>query len=390
MTPARQSSLELLERLVAFDTVSARSNLALMQFVADYLEGHGVEAHWSFNAERDKANLLASIGPAVEGGVVLSGHSDVVPVEGQDWSSDPFTVARRGMRLYGRGTADMKSFVAAALALVPELLDRPLARPIHLALTYDEEVGCFGVERLIPDLLAKLPRPGMVIVGEPTSMRIVNAHKGCQVFRTTIRGRPAHSSQPQHGANAILAASELIHFLDRLFARRRAAAGDNPFDPPVTTFNIGRIEGGQAMNIIAERCAFHWEFRQLPEEDGSAIIAAFRAHAEEVVLPRLRATAPEASIVTEQLANVAPLAPAADNPAEDLVRRLTGLNDQAVISFCTEGGAYQKAGLPVVVFGPGSIDQAHQPDEYIELEQIEACEAFLRRLADWASDATAC
>ena len=376
----------MIERLVGFDTVSARSNLALIDFVQDYLEGHGARCRRSSNAEGSKANLLASLGPDTAGGVVLSGHSDVVPVEGQPWDSDPFVLRETEGRLYGRGTADMKSFLAIALGLVPEFLARPLTRPIHLAFSYDEEVGCTGVPGLIEDMTRNLPAPALVIVGEPTSMQIVNGHKGCFLFEAEIRGQAAHSSLPQLGANAITAAGRIITYIADLAEAKRAGADpDSPFDPPYTTFNMGEIKGGQAINIVAQDCRLAWEFRPLPGEDTEAIIAGIETVVAEEVLPKLQEFAPQASIEIRRPATVLPLAPEQDGAAETLVRRLTGANDTAVVSFGTEGGLFQAAGLSTIVFGPGSIDQAHQANEFITLEQVAACEAFMLKLRDWAA-----
>jgi acetylornithine deacetylase len=386
MVSIRPETREMIERLVGFDTTSAKSNLALIDFAQDYLERHGVRCRRTLDAEAGKANLFASLGPEVPGGVVLSGHSDVVPVDGQPWDSDPFRVVERDGRLYGRGTADMKSFLATALALVPEFQAQPLRKPLHIAISYDEEVGCIGVGHLIADITRHLPMPEMVIIGEPTDMRIINGHKGCFLFETRVQGQAAHSSQPHRGGNAILAAGRLIAYLaDTADAKRRAAPADSPFDPPYTTFNLGQIEGGKAINIVAQECRFTWEFRPLPGEDAEAIVAAFEAHAREAVLPALQEFVPEASIETERLATVLPLAPEADGAAEALVRRLSGVNDTGVVSFATEGGIFQSAGLSAVVFGPGSIDHAHKPNEFITLEQVAACEAFLLKLRDWAA-----
>lgn len=387
MSSIRPQTREMIERLVGFDTTSARSNLALIDFAQHYLERHGARCRRTLSADASKANLFASFGPEAAGGVVLSGHSDVVPVEGQSWDSDPFRVVECDRRLYGRGTADMKSFLATALALVPEFQAQPLKRPIHIALSYDEEVGCLGVAGLVRDIEDNLPAPGMVIVGEPTEMRIVNGHKGCYLFETRVRGRAAHSSQPQHGGNAIIAAGRLIAFLAKMAADRRGAAPtDNPFDPPYTTFNLGQIEGGKAINIVAQDCRFTWEFRPLPGEDTDAIVAAFEAHARDAVLPALREFAPDATIATVRLATVPPLSPESEGVAEALVRRLSGVNDSgAAVSFATEGGIFQAAGLSTVVFGPGSIDQAHKPNEFIALAQVAACEDFLLKLRDWAA-----
>jgi acetylornithine deacetylase len=386
MASIRPETREMIERLVGFDTTSAKSNLALIDFAQHYLESRGARCRRTLNAEASKANLFASLGPAAPGGVVLSGHSDVVPVDGQPWDSDPFRVVERDGRLYGRGTADMKSFLATALALVPEFQAQPLRRPIHIALSYDEEVGCTGVGAMLRDITENLPAPEMVIVGEPTDMRIVNGHKGCYLFETRVKGQAAHSSQPHRGGNAILAAGRLIAFLAEAAAqKRRAAPADSPFDPPYTTFNLGQIEGGKAINIVAQDCSFTWEFRPLPGEDTEAIVAAFEAHAREAVLPALSEFAPGAAIETARLATVLPLAPEADGAAESLVRRLSGVNDSGVVSFGTEGGIFQAAGLSTVVFGPGSIDQAHKPNEFITLAQVAACEAFLLKLRDWAA-----
>jgi acetylornithine deacetylase len=386
MTMWPTSSREWIERLVAFDTTSARSNLELIDFVETYLVSLGADCRRSSDTAEPKANLYATLGPGVPGGIVLSGHSDVVPVDGQPWSSNPFKVEERDGRLYGRGTADMKSFLAVTLAAAPAFLRRGPARPLHLAISYDEEVGCLGVSSLIAQIDRELPRPALVIIGEPTSMQIVNAHKGVCAFETAIHGRAAHSSQPQHAANAILAAGRLVTFLGHLATeKRRAASADSRFDPPYTTFNIGRIEGGTALNIVASDCRVVWEFRPLPEDDPAAILSRIEGFIAEELLPRLRENAPEASIETRALARVPALRPEEQGVAEGLVRRLTGRNDSAAVAFGTEGGLFQEAGYSVVVCGPGSIDQAHRPDEFIDIAQVEACERFLEDLAQAAA-----
>jgi acetylornithine deacetylase len=317
---------EILRQLVGFDTVSADSNLDLIRWVADYLDGYGIVAQLTYDEGCNKANLFATIGPAeAGGGAILSGHTDVVPVPGQPWDSDPFALTERSGRLYGRGTADMKSFIAIALALVPELKSRPLQRPLHLALSFDEEVGCFGAPRLIEALPQGTRRPSLVIVGEPTNMAVANAHKGCHVFATAVTGLEAHSSAPQRGVNAIVAASEIIQFIAGLAGEaRNTARPASGFEPPYTSFNIGTISGGTAMNIIPRTCELTWEFRTLPGEDPAAI----RARIE------------------------------------------------------------RDAGIPAVICGPGSIEQGHQPNEFITLDQIAAGTVFQRRLADWACRAT--
>ena len=382
----RPQTREMIERLIGFDTTSAKSNLALIDFAQDYLESHGARCRRVLNEDSSKANLFASLGPEGPGGVVLSGHSDVVPVDGQPWDSDPFTVIERDGRLYGRGTCDMKTFLATALALVPEFQAQPLKQPLHIAMSYDEEVGCTGVGGMIRDIAENLPRPEMVIVGEPTDMKIVNGHKGCYIFETRVRGEAAHSSQPHRGGNAILAAGRLIAYLADLAAgKRRDAPPDSPFDPPYTTLNVGQIEGGKAINIVAQDCRFVWEFRPIPGEDTEAIARDFESFAQQEVLPALAEFAPGAAIETASLATVLPLAPEDDGAAETLVRRLSGVNATGVVSFGTEGGLFQEAGMSTVVFGPGSIDQAHKPNEFIALEQVAACEAFLLKLRDWAA-----
>ncbi|MGF1612282.1 MAG: acetylornithine deacetylase [Kiloniellales bacterium] len=386
MAGKRFNSLQMIERLVGFDTTSSKSNLALIDFVADYLAGHGVASRRTGDDAGAKANLFATLGPDAAGGIVLSGHSDVVPVAGQAWDSDPFVLRQADGRLYGRGTADMKSFIAVALALVPDMQAAGLRTPLYLAISYDEEVGCFGAERLIADVTRALPLPRIVIIGEPTDMRLVTAHKGVTVFRTTVIGRAAHSAQPHLGANALHAAGSLVHFIETMARDERAAADPaNGFEPPYPSFNVGTFSGGTAQNIVANHCSFTWEFRALPGDDGARFLERFNRYAEDEVLPRLRETAPEAAIKTELVVRVPPLAPEPDSPAERLVRALSGANRSEAISFATEGGLFQEAGFSVVVCGPGSIDQAHRPNEFIEVSQVEACEVFLHKLIAWAA-----
>jgi acetylornithine deacetylase len=348
-----------------------------------------VASELTFDDGRKKANLFATIGPEGRGGIALSGHTDVVPVDGQDWSTDPFAIAEKDGRLYGRGTSDMKSFLAVALALVPDFVERKLKTPIHLALSYDEEVGCLGVTRLIERLPEGAARPRLVVVGEPTEMRVVTAHKGCYLYRTTVTGLEAHSSAPQRGVSAIMAAGRLIGFIGELAEARRVAGADPRFDPPHTTFNVGVIEGGTAFNIIARQCRFLWEFRAVPDEDAAAIEAGIDRFVSSELLPGMRRVHPAASVVTERVVAMPAFAPERDSPAEALARRLTGANETSTVAFGTEAGHFQTAGIPTVVCGPGSIDQAHQPDEFISLDQVAAGERFLRRLADWCEDAPA-
>ena len=387
--PQYYTAVELLERLVGFDTTSERSNLPLIDFVEAYLASHGVASHRS-SRQAGKANLFATLGPTSGQGIVLSGHSDVVPVEGQDWSSDPFALERRGERLYGRGATDMKGFLAAVLAMVPDALNADLQRPLHLAISYDEEIGCFGAEALIDNILGTDPNPLAVIVGEPSEMKLITGHKGIAVYRTTVTGLEAHSSEPHRAASAIFGATRLIGMLDELARERREnASEDGPhsgYDPPYTTINIGMIEGGTAHNIVPRRCTFTWQVRPLPDEETGAVLETFQRYAEEVVLPELRATAPEADVETLVLADVPGLSADPSSSAETLVRLLTGLNSSDQVSFATEAGMFQQAGIPTVICGPGSIRQAHQPDEFVEVAQLDACEVFLRKLISWSAD----
>jgi acetylornithine deacetylase len=380
-----EAAVAILERLVAFDTVSAKSNLDLVGWVADYLDGYGVECALTRNADGAKANLFATIGPGDRGGIILSGHTDVVPVAGQAWSSDPFRLETRDDRLYGRGTADMKGFIALVLALVPQALERTLEIPLHLAFSYDEEVGCLGVPALIGSLPEGAARPRLAIIGEPTGMQVANAHKGIQFLRTRVTGHEAHSSTPERGVNAIAAAAEIIAEIGRVAAEYRAAARpDSDFDPPYTSFNIGTIAGGAAVNIIARDCTFDWEFRAIPGEDVSALRQRIEQFVTADLLPRLRAGHPSAKVETETAALVPPLVPDPASPAEALARRLTGATTATTIAFASEAGLFQAAGIPAVICGPGSIDVAHQPDEFITRAQLAAGADFLDRLLAWA------
>ena len=356
---------EMIEALVAFDTTSSGSNLELIAFVEDYLAGHGIASRRTGNGDDRKANLFATIGPEIAGGVVLSGHSDVVPVQGQAWDSDPFQVVERDAKLYGRGTADMKSFLAIALALVPDALEAGLQVPLHLALSYDEEVGCLGVPALIADIEAHLPRPRAVLVGEPTSMRLINAHKGICTFETTVTGKEAHSSQTHRAASAIMAAARLVGYLEQLAAEKRDhGPHDERFDPPYTTISVGTFDGGTAINIVPRHARIEWEYRLLPGDDGAALQAGFQAFADDEVLPSLRATAPDSGIVTKQISDVPPLRPESDSPAEDLVRLLSGANRAETVSYGTEGGLFQGAGLSTVICG-ARLDRSGPPAQRV-------------------------
>jgi acetylornithine deacetylase len=380
--PVPLTSVELLERLIAFDTQSSRSNLELVAFVQDHLDGLGVASRLVHDGTGTKANLWAVIGPADVPGIVLSGHTDVVPVAGQAWTGDPFRAEIRDGRLHGRGAADMKGFLACVLALVPDLVGARLRKPAILAFSYDEEVGCKGVPSLIEALLAELPRPEACLVGEPTLMRLVDGHKGKAGYRCTVTGCEAHSALPHLGANAVVAAARII---DRVASMGERFAAEGPFlegfAPPHHTSGVGRIEGGSQLNIVPNRCGFEFEFRTLPTEDPMRFVRAVEDFARERVLPDLRATAPEAGIAFEEILAYPGLAPAPDTPFGALCRELTGTVEPARVSFGTEGGCYAARNIPAVVCGPGDIGVAHKPDEWVALDQLDRCDAFLRRLA---------
>jgi acetylornithine deacetylase len=373
---------ELLHRLVAFDTESAKSNLPLVAFVEDYLAGLGIASLRVANETADKAAIFATIGPAVDGGVVLSGHTDVVPVEGQAWTSDPFALREAAQRLYGRGTCDMKGFVAVVLAMLPEFQAAGLKRPIHILLSYDEETTCLGPVATIARFARDLPRPGMAIVGEPTLMQAADAQKSVATYVTTVTGHEAHSAKPALGANAITSACALVcelYRLQDLYEREGDPSGR--FDPGYSTVHVGTIQGGTARNILARECKFHWEFRGLPGVPVDSAFRHFERFVETVELPRLRRHVPGPSIVTEVEVEVPGLNAEPGSRAETLVLKLLQSNRTVAVPFATEAGRFQAAGVPTIVCGPGNIDQAHQPNEFIERSQIEACIGFMRRLA---------
>lgn len=372
-------SREMIAKLVGFDTVSRHSNLPLIHYVRDYLADLGVASHLVPNADGTKANLYATVGPNIEGGIILSGHTDVVPVDGQAWTTDPFVLTEKDGKLYGRGTCDMKAFSAIALAMVPDMLAAGLKRPIHFALSYDEEVGCIGAPFMIDEMVAKLPRPLAVIVGEPTDMAPIVAHKGVAALRTRVTGFETHSSQVHRGVSAVMVAAKLISFIDDMMAENRAKADPAcTFEPPYTTLHVGTVHGGTALNIISRECTFIWDIRALPGDDWRQYLTRFEAYVQ-TLLPAMHAIAPETGIQTEVLADV-PYFSDQGGAAQTLVFGLTGQDKGHVVAYGSEAGQFQERGLPSVLCGPGSIDQAHQPDEFIEISQVQACEAFLGRL----------
>jgi acetylornithine deacetylase len=379
--PMMMTSLELLERLVSFDTESSKSNLALIDFVASYLESHAIPFVVAPNAKGDKAALYATVGPNVDGGVVLSGHTDVVPVAGQNWTTDPFKLRREGTRLFARGACDMKGFDAVCLAMAPELAKMPLKYPVHILLSYDEETTCLGVMDVIARMGVNLPMPKAVIVGEPTSMKVADAHKSVGSFFTTVHGFEVHSSMPRAGVNAISGAAEIVTELNVIFeelVNRGDATGR--FDPPYTSVHVGTISGGTARNITAKACVINWEIRGVPGLDEAEIPARIQRFAEEIVVPKLARFGGKPSVTTEMEIFVPGLTPDPGSVAETLAMRLTNTNRTITVPYGSEAGRFQRAGIPTVLCGPGDIAQAHQPDEFIEESEIFACEAFVRKL----------
>jgi acetylornithine deacetylase len=370
----------MLARLVAFDTTSRDGNIPLIDFVEAYLAGWGITSlRVDFEAGK-KTNLYATIGPDIAGGIVLSGHTDVVPVDGQAWSTDPFEMVEKDGKLHGRGTCDMKGFLATALALVPDFRAAKLKAPIHLALSCDEEVGCIGVRPLVAYMKEHLPRPKAVIVGEPTLMKVVNAHKGAHTFSTEVLGHEAHSSYTHLGVNAILVAGELLTEIGRLATEMRDRGDPSGrFTPPYTTVHVGLIEGGTAKNIIPRRCSFKWETRLLPGADPEEVPQRFNRFARRLE-PQMKAVAEDTGIRTDRTNIVPGLRPEENSPAEHLALRLAEANGTEAVSYCTEAGLFQEIGIPSIICGPGSIEQAHKPDEFIAISEMQKCEAFMRRL----------
>lgn len=372
---------KLLATLVGFDTTSARSNLDLIAFVQDYLDGLDVASTLVPSEDGNKACLFATIGEG-EGGIGLSGHSDCVPVTGQAWTSDPFVLSERDGKLYGRGTCDMKGFIACVLASVPAFQAATLKEPIHIIVSYDEEVGCVGVRPLIARFGQDLPRPRLVVVGEPTSMQVVGAHKCIEVYSTTVTGREAHSSLPAIGVNAISAAAKLVDEIDRMGAETRAHEHDPRFEPPYSTINVAMIDGGTAPNIVPKTCEVRWQMRGLPNSTVEQLPTRLSAFAQDTLLPDMRAVAPEAGVETKTQTSVPAFSAEPNSQAVSLAMALTGANHAGAVSYATEAGLFEKADCPAVVCGPGDIAQAHAADEFVSVAQMEAALRFLSSLTD--------
>ncbi|MCD5978183.1 acetylornithine deacetylase [Pseudomonas quasicaspiana] len=375
------ASRELLARLVAFDTTSRESNLSLIEFVREYLNGYGVSCELIYNAQKTKANLFATIGPAEVPGIVLSGHTDVVPVDGQSWTFPPFELSEKEGRLYGRGTADMKGYIACVLALVPELIRNTLRMPVHIALSYDEEVGCLGVRSLLEVLGSKPVKPLLCVIGEPTELKPVLGHKGKVAMRCDVHGLACHSAHAPSGVNAIEYASQLINELGRLGKALQAEERqDARFDPPFSTVQIGVIGGGVALNIVPEHCRFDFEVRSLPVEDPRHVISALHAYAQNELLPAMRAVSGQSDIRLTELSSYPGLDISMHSQAAELIAEFCGSRSFGTVAFGTEGGLFDQSGIPAVVCGPGSMAQGHKPDEFISIEQLDACDRMLRQV----------
>jgi acetylornithine deacetylase len=381
--PPRVATAEMLERLVAFDTTSRNSNLKLIGFVREFLDGHGIPYRVSTDATGNKANIHAIIGPQEAGGIALSGHVDTVPVDGQNWSSDPFALRRDNGKLYARGACDMKGFVAACLAAAPEIRARNLARPLHLFISYDEETGCEGAQRLVLDLEESGLKPALCVVGEPSGMKPILAHKGKLNLRVRVRGKPGHSSEPNKGVNAIYAAAEAVVYV-AAEARRLAQKGpfEEGFDPPHTTIHVGTIQGGSILNIIPEHAEFIMEWRTIPGDDAMREVARLKTHVARHIEPAMHAVDPATGFSFEVLNIMPGMAIAPDHALTSMVKQITGANSAGKVSYGTESGYYQAADIPTIICGPGHIAQAHQPDEWVAQDQLDACDTFIRRLAE--------
>lgn len=381
---AGMGTVEILDRLVAFDTVSSRSNLALVDWVRSHLETLGVDCSVVLSQDGTKANLHALIGPRVAGGIALSGHTDTVPVDGQAWSADPFALRRHDGRLFGRGTADMKGFVASCIAAVPRFQEAALKRPIHLCFTYDEEVGCYGARQLLAGLADDPLKPDWVIVGEPSGLAPITAHKGKITVDGIVTGIPGHSSEPDKGANALVAAAEVLVLLKAQGLRlRKDGPFDAGFDPPTTTAHVGLLSGGQALNMIPDEARFVFEYRHVPAQDPYALLEALRAQVASQVEPWMKAVSPEAGVRFSVRSELPGMELIPDHPLVGFVRSCSGSNQApSKVSYGTEGGLFQRAGIAAVICGPGDIAQAHQPDEWIAESELHACDRFLDRLAE--------
>ena len=372
---------DILGKLIAYPTISTDSNLAIIEYLADRLENVGAKVDILHDPSGKKANLFATLGPEIDGGIVLSGHSDVVPVADQAWTSDPFQMIEQDGRLYGRGSCDMKGFIAATVAMAPIFAKQVRDKPLHFAFTHDEETGCIGATHLAETLRGRGLTPSVAIIGEPTDMRIIEGHKGCYEYSTHFHGLEGHGSGPERGVNAVEYAARYVNRLLELKENLRLLAPkDSCFDPPWTTVNVGALHGGIAHNVIASKARLDWEMRPVRASDANYVKSNLAGYCENDLLPAMRAVFPEASIETEVMGEVDGLIPVEDNEARRIVSELTGANSADLVSFGTEAGIFQSLGMDVVVCGPGSIEQAHMADEFVSLEQLSQCVGMLERL----------
>ena len=381
--PIRPETFALIERLIGFDTTSRGSNLGLIEWTRDYLKGYGIESRLTYDATRKKANLFATVQKGAKPGIVLSGHTDVVPVDGQNWTSDPFKAALKGDRIYGRGACDMKSYLAVILAMAPRFAAANLKAPIHFALSYDEEVGCIGARGLLEDLARNNIQPAGAIIGEPTGMQPVIAHKGKRAYQCCVRGKEAHSALTPQGVNAIEYAARIISYIRHMAERMQACEPrDYGFDVPFTTLQTGVISGGTAGNIVPRECVFQFEFRYLPGADPDALEREIKDYAERVILPEMHGTDPDTSISIDTKSDNPGLSTSETDEITRLAQALSRNPSTTKVAYLTEGGLFQRAGIPAIICGPGSIAQAHKPDEYVTLAQVALCESFMERLLE--------
>lgn len=377
------SSRALLARLIGFATVSRDSNLELIAFIQQYLTGLGVESELFYNAQRTKANLFATIGPRDRGGIVLSGHTDVVPVDGQAWTVDPFQLTERDGRLYGRGSADMKGYIASVLAAVPGFLGRSLKTPVHIAFSYDEEVGCLGVRPMLAELRQRAHAPRLCLIGEPTELKPVLGHKGKLAMRCHVKGAACHSAYAPYGVNAIQYAARMINRLEEIGeSLAQPEHHDARFDPPFSTVQTGVIKGGRALNIVPAECEFDFEVRAMPGFDAYSVANRLQDYVDTELLPKMRSVQADTDIQVTPLNAYPGLATSPDSDAARLLAMLSGSDAFGTVAFGTEGGLFVEAGMPTVVCGPGSMDQGHKPDEFVSVEQLERCDAMLNRLGE--------
>ena len=383
MPAIKPETLAMIGRLIGFDTTSRGSNLGLIEWTRDYLKGFGMASRLTYDTTGTKANLFATVPAGAQPGIVLSGHSDVVPVDGQNWASDPFKATLRDERIYGRGACDMKSYLAVILAMAPRFAAANLKAPIHFALSYDEEVGCIGARGLLEDLARNNIRPAGAIIGEPTSMQPVIAHKGKRSYQCCVRGKEAHSALTPQGVNAIEYAARIISHIRHMAERMQACEPrDFAFDVPFTTLQTGVIAGGTAGNIVPRECTFQFEFRYLPGADPEALEREIKDYAERVVLPEMQRTDPGTGISFETKAEIPGLDTAEADQLTHLAQALSRNKSTSKVAYATEGGLFQQAGIPAIICGPGSIEQAHKPDEYVTLAQVALCESFMERLLE--------